>query len=305
MTTPIHIISLGAGVQSSRVALGAALDEITPPPLAAVFADTQDEPNSVYAYLAQLSPILPFPIHKVTAGKLSDKATTVRVSKQTGKTYIKHGLPVFMLRANGKRGMMQRHCTLDFKIEPIRKFLRDEIVGRENYLAWRRKHRSALTALADAKKKKLPCPFAAWQEMQQDALVCLWIGISVDEIERAKDSVVPWIVNRHPLLEMGESRQDCLDWCEKNNLPKPPKSSCAFCPYHNDDEWIRLRDQEPEAFQAAVEFEKRYTESVKQCPRLDGIPFLHDSLKPLSEVQFIRGRKRNAEQKPCEGICGI
>lgn len=46
-----HIISLGAGVQSSTMALMAAHGEITPMPDAAIFADTQAEPASVYKWL--------------------------------------------------------------------------------------------------------------------------------------------------------------------------------------------------------------------------------------------------------------
>jgi hypothetical protein len=47
MKSPIHILSLGAGVQSSTLALMAAAGEITPMPEAAIFADTQGEPQSV------------------------------------------------------------------------------------------------------------------------------------------------------------------------------------------------------------------------------------------------------------------
>ncbi|MBK8468120.1 MAG: hypothetical protein IPL32_20085 [Chloracidobacterium sp.] len=46
-----HIISLGAGVQSSTMALMAAHGEITPIPDCAIFADTQAEPQSVYTWL--------------------------------------------------------------------------------------------------------------------------------------------------------------------------------------------------------------------------------------------------------------
>ena len=46
MNEPIHIITLGAGVQSSTMALMAAHGEITPMPKCAIFADTQDEPQN-------------------------------------------------------------------------------------------------------------------------------------------------------------------------------------------------------------------------------------------------------------------
>jgi len=44
----INVLSLGAGVQSSTMALMAAKGEITPMPDCAIFADTQAEPQSVY-----------------------------------------------------------------------------------------------------------------------------------------------------------------------------------------------------------------------------------------------------------------
>ena len=57
----INVLSLGAGVQSSTMALMAAKGEITPMPDCAIFADTQAEPQSVYDYLDWLEKQLPFP----------------------------------------------------------------------------------------------------------------------------------------------------------------------------------------------------------------------------------------------------
>ena len=62
----IHAISLGAGVQSSTMALMAARGEITPMPDCAVFADVGgDEPEEVYKWLDQLKEMLPFPVYVV------------------------------------------------------------------------------------------------------------------------------------------------------------------------------------------------------------------------------------------------
>jgi hypothetical protein len=60
MSEPIHILSLGAGVQSSTLALMAAAGEVTPMPTAAIFADTQDEPASVYRWLDWLGMLAGF-----------------------------------------------------------------------------------------------------------------------------------------------------------------------------------------------------------------------------------------------------
>ncbi len=50
----LRVISLGAGVQSTTMALMAAHGEITPMPDCAIFADTQAEPRSVYEHLEWL-----------------------------------------------------------------------------------------------------------------------------------------------------------------------------------------------------------------------------------------------------------
>src|ERR1017187_6074896 len=96
MTEPIHIISLGAGVQSSTMALMAAAGEITPMPKCAIFADTQAEPKSVYVWLDWLEKQLPFPVYRVVKGYgLTDALLTLRVSKTSGNTYCNTSLPAY------------------------------------------------------------------------------------------------------------------------------------------------------------------------------------------------------------------
>ena len=112
---PIHIISLGAGVQSSTMALMAAHGEITPMPTCAVFADTGDEPSEVYEWLAWLTPQLPFPVHIAQRSRLSDNLF------EWGQSQI----PAFMPGGLGKR-----QCTKHWKIVPVQQKIR-EITGTQ------------------------------------------------------------------------------------------------------------------------------------------------------------------------------
>lgn len=59
------VLSLGAGVQSSCLALMAANGKLGQMPIAAVFADTGDEPKTVYKWLEYLGTQLPFPVYRV------------------------------------------------------------------------------------------------------------------------------------------------------------------------------------------------------------------------------------------------
>ena len=259
-----HIISLGAGVQSSTMALMAAFGEIEPMPDFAVFADTQAEPESVYKWLAWLETQLPFPVYHVSKGDLAKDAVKIRHTRKTNKSYINVSIPTFQKRGNVK-GTLWRKCTTDYKVRPIQKFLR-------------------------AHKK--------------DGII-QWLGISTDEAHRQKDSRVSWIQNRYPLIEQNISRSDCLLWMESKKFPMPPRSACVFCPYHSDAEWIRLKQNEPEEFTRAVEFEQAIQKAQQNQESLKSIPFLHSTLRPLNLVEFRHEKQLSLFGNECEGMCGI
>ena len=113
----LRIISLGAGVQSTTMALMAAHGEIGPMPDYAIFADTGDEPSAVYDHLKWLmSPnVLPFPVKIASPGRLSDALIGGNDEAR---------IPCFI----GGGGMTQRQCTRNFKIRPIRRAIR-ELLG--------------------------------------------------------------------------------------------------------------------------------------------------------------------------------
>lgn len=314
MNEPINIISLGAGVQSSTMALMAAHGEIGPMPVGAIFSDTQAEPQAVYDWLDRLIPMLPYPVYKVSKGNLEAEILKRRVNRKTGKPYYSTYIPAFVTSPNG-RGILRRKCTYDFKIlELIRK--QAELVGKEKLRAWRKLHRSALSALkewksakAAAKRNKTPWPMRpdwAWNECQNDALAVVWIGISLDEVSRIKDSTVPWARSRWPLTEQKITRTKCLNWLAEHGYPEAPKSACRWCPYHDDEQWRLQKENAPEEFAKSVAFERAFQ---KICA--DGgareIPYLHDSLVPLDEVNFDRPAHQQGSlfENECEGICGV
>lgn len=253
------------------MALMAAAGEILPMPTCAIFADTQAEPQSVYDWLDWLEKQLPFPVHRVSFGNLLEKSLVVRTAKITGNKYTKHSPPAYIF--DGKdSGMLMRQCTVDSKITIIHRAIRNIRNGRP---------------------------------------VIQWIGISLDECHRMKDSRKRYIKNIYPLVDRGITRGDCIRWMESKHFPEPPRSACSFCPYHDDNEWIRLRDKEPDAFAQAVEYEKRLQATMKQVTGFRGIPWLHKSHKPLSSVVFCPSTKRRDVQtnlnfiNECEGMCGV
>jgi predicted DNA-binding transcriptional regulator AlpA len=273
VSEPIHIISLGAGVQSSTLALLAARGKVTPMPVGAIFADTGGEPPSVYQWLDWLETQLPFPVHRVSAGSLEEAEMVVRRSKRSGKVYRRSLIPSF---ADGAGGVFPRKCTRDFKLFPIFRKVKE---------------------LAQVPRQRRTGVYATQ-----------WIGISTDEAHRMKESFEAWKTHRYPLIELGMSRAQCLAWMTANGYPQPPRSACVYCPYHSDAEWIRLRDQEPEAFAAAVTFERRMQAAAQHDEVARHLPFLHSARVPLDTVVFDPGkpdRQLNLFGNECEGMCGV
>jgi hypothetical protein len=96
---------------------------------------------------------------------------------------------------------------------------------------------------------------------------------------------------------------------EKHGYPRPPRSACVFCPYHSDREWRRLRDEEPEEFQKAVNFERRYQAAKALTVSRKGfVPYLHASRVPLDQVDFSTDEDQGQQLlfgNECEGMCGV
>lgn len=266
----MNIISLGAGVQSSTMALMAAHGEITPMPDAAIFADTQAEPKAVYEWLDWLEKQLPFPVYRVTAGSLAD---AIGKQRPFGKWKMMP-IPAFIAGKDGKGAPANRSCTRDFKIDPIVKQVR------------------ALCGLTRKRAPKAP-------------IVSQWIGISTDEAGRMKPSRQAWIEHRWPLIEAGMSREGCLKWMKAHGYPMPGKSSCVFCPYHSDAEWQRTKAN-PSEWAQAVEIDKRVRDLWRG--RVPSGIYLHHSLMPLDQVDFSTDEDRgqlNMFNNECEGMCGV
>ncbi len=328
----LRVLSLGAGVQSTTLALMAARGALEPMPDAAIFADTQAEPEAVYTHLEWLrSGVLPFHVHVVTAGSLTEHVASER---PTGK-YLKVDIPVFAKAPDGSVGIINRSCTRDYKIRPITKKAR-ELVGVEVMRGWRSNHRNDLRALANyerhmrivraQRKMKGPdwivrCvdkwgaiyepisfPQDAWDRVQADALVEQWIGISIDEADRMKPSRDPWIRTRWPLIERRMSRKRCLDWLNRNGYKTPGKSSCVFCPFHGADEWRALTAGE---MQTAIDVDRRLRSRPPADYRAKGVLYLHRSCKPLDEIDFGVAEAKDPHWQDdlfaneCEGMCGV
>ena len=268
MDSKLRILALGAGVQSTTLALMIEKGEV-PMVDAAIFSDTMAEPRRVYSHLDWLEKKLSYPIYRVSNGNL--KQDTIDAINNNTRVAIS---PFFTINIEtGKKGMMMRQCTKDYKIAPLIKEIR--------------------RLLGVGFRKKVP----------KDSYVTQLFGISSDEISRMRTAPKKYLTYDYPLVDLKMSRKDCLDWMKKNNYPKPPRSACTFCPFHSNEEWKYIKEDEQE-WKEVVEFDEKIRNGWGKVK--DNL-FLHRSGEPLSEANLEKSKddQLNLFENDCEGQCGV
>jgi hypothetical protein len=262
MDKPLRILSLGAGVQSSTLALMIEKGEI-PMVDGSIFADTQAESKKTYDFLNWLKTKISYPIYYVSKGNLTEQL--LKSDFPIAPFFNQHTI-------TGKKGLMRRQCTNDYKISIITQKVRQ---------------------LLGLKKR---------QRVKKNMKVEMLMGISKDEIFRMKPNRLPYIKNIYPLVDMNMRRQDCVDWFNKYYDKTPPRSACIYCPYKNNKEWLDLKENEPEEFKFAVDFDKKIRNNSRDKNQK---VYVHKSCKPLGDVVFEKQKDEpSLFDGLCEGYCG-
>jgi hypothetical protein len=169
--------------------------------------------------------------------------------------------------------MLRRKCTQEYKLDPIRRKVRELREGRP---------------------------------------VEQIIGISLDEALRMKPSGVRYITNQFPLVDLRMTRQDCLNWMAKHGYKTPPKSACVFCPYIANSRLRDMRDNAPDDWKSLVEFDhemRRRQSATVNGARITGTLYVHRDCKPIDEIDLSTPRDHGQgdlfEDGCVEGICGV
>lgn len=226
----LRIISYGGGVQSSALivlAVQGRLDETMGGPVdAALFSNVGDDsehPKTLEYVREVMTPWAAehgLPVHELqrVPQRGVDKGRPVTLHQILTRDGSR-SIPIPMrMPDTGAPGT--RSCTADFKIR---------VVSR-----WLKEHGAT-----------------------EDDPASVAIGISTDEWHRANSRKGTEPVERmvYPLLDLGLSRNDCMNVIRDAGLPVPPKSSCYFCPFHSPAYWSEMRRDEPDLFAKAQQLE--------------------------------------------------
>lgn len=275
-TPAIRSLSLGAGVQSTVLALMAeqGYSGLEKPDLA-IFADTGWEPPHIYEHLEWLQSQVSFEVVRVNNGSLRENI--LKGVNPEGKPYLT--IPAFITNPDGSSAIARRQCTSKYKIKPIHDLLRQRM------------------------------GLQAGRRAQKPVYAEVWMGISSDEAIRAKASQEEWIENRFPLVDLGISRAQALNWFKERYPDRYlPRSSCIGCPYHTNAEWKWLKDHDPKSFQDAilVDHALRNDQTVRNGISRKGYAYLHRERRPLSEINLTDTQDYDSIMlDECEGVCGI
>jgi len=265
----LRVLSLGAGVQSSTLALMIEKGEV-PMVDCAIFSDVGAEPKKVYDWLEYLKTQLSYPVHTVQWRNL--KEDIISASKGLHKDF---DAPFFTVdKKKKKKGMMKRKCTADYKIKPVVKKIR-ELLG-----------------------------YQRGERVVKGTKVELVMGISYDEMQRMKINQLKYVENQYPLVENGIRRHHCVEWMEKHNYPKPPRSACTFCPFHSNEEWRNIKQNKHE-WNEVIKLDKILRQNNTS---LNSHLYLHRDCKPIDEVDLREKDEQTGQYSlldECEGMCGI
>ena len=274
----MKIISLGMGVQSTALYYMSSMGEL-PRCDYAIFADPGKEKAKTMQYLYRLKkwekdnngiPII----------VVNDKNLYKDLMNQTNSTNNRFAsIPAFTV-TDGRSGMLRRQCTSEYKIAQV--------------------YRAIKKLYGLSKHGRFP-------------KTEIWIGITLDEIHRMSiPQTQKWKILVYPFcgykvdytgksMKFEDSkfimrRSDLLNWYKNNSIPIPVKSSCTFCPFQSDVNWLEMKRNEPDEFNDAVKIDKVIRDSTKRG--IKSPIYLHSSCKPLDQVNF------DESQMSLWGDCG-
>jgi hypothetical protein len=291
MAKHYHVLNLGAGVQSTALALlaneGRLLDEHDNKIVldCAIFADTGEEPtdpgHSVLDHLEWIKRTVSFPIIVRSAGRLGEHL--MWGTNMTGGRFA--SIPAFTKKPDGMVSKTPRQCTSEYKVQVVEKAIRRDVLGL-------------------LPRKRIP----------RDVTVFQYIGISVDEVgrmlrakKRALEKPSRWSVLRYPLVEvLNWSRKECREYLLPRVPHRVPRSACTFCPFHSNEEWAKIKERNGADWKRVIEIDSVLRRQGAVVNRnMNSQMFLHRSCMPIDQIDF--GTDKNSDREmagECLGMCG-
>jgi hypothetical protein len=255
----LKMLSCGAGMQSTALALmsceNARYGEkypLVPVYDAVIFCDLGCEAPWVYVqaeFIGRACKENGIPYYKLDMDLYGD------YQRNFGKKRVS-SIPFWSIGPDGKKAKMRRHCTIDYKITAIQRFVRSALLGY-------------------AKNQRSRPEDIGAHEMH--------IGFSAEEQSRIFDSRHPFFVNRFPLVEMGLKRPDNYKYILETWGLDTKASACCICPFHRNYFYEYLRRNHKESYEAVVAMDELLEEKQPET-KIQSRLFISRSRKRIREL---------------------
>lgn len=183
-------------------------------------------------------------------------------------------------RKTGKKGRLKQLCTAAYKIAPMQRIVRQKLFETHGI---------------STRSKRLG-----------EDTVRMWIGFSIDELQRIKEAKQKYTYFQYPLIAKKMTKLDVAAYYKKINRPLPPRSVCNAC-FANDLSYFKkMYEERPSDWEQAVAVDEA-------CRDLSWIKikdecYVSSSLVPLKDLPQMDFKTSNKEDKnlPCQtGFCFI
>lgn len=264
----MRVFSFGGGVQSTAVLVLSAKGEL--PYTHFVFANVGDDSENpdTMRYIADV--VKPY-IAQTSLHFIEVKWQRKPTSAQTlYEALIEDrndiAIPVHMKGG----GPSWRNCTSKWKIKVIDRWMRDNA--------------------------------GATKESRQP----IGVGISTDEIHRMRTDDPTrdvYAYKEYPLIDLRMNRAACQSAIANAGLPVAPKSSCWFCPYKADRDWLELRKKHPNLFDKVIHLEDAINAKRKKYGDKDDV-YLWGKQRPIRDFSNVETVDMFEDMMACEsGHC--
>lgn len=329
----IDVMSFGGGVQSTGL-MTLAGEGYIPMPAYWVFSDPKFETAKTYAHLEKCKEYLSkkgAELHTVSAGDIEIDSIAWARRKENNEVAIAASLPLYLSNpGSDKLGQLPRQCTTKYKIDPIDEFHRRVVLGLKPRQRAPKTPAVCVWIGISQDEERRAGPPGRWK--RETAVVGKDLFGDPVTVERKKWEPIPWQAKAYPLLGYqlmpdrsrvadprfgfceGWDRDDVKAWLAKVWPHPVPRSACICCPYRSNDEWRKMRDEEPADFARAVKYDHEIREASEEGNRRRGlsrgVSFLHRNRVPLDVVDLSEelndrmGCGGLFDQEP-DGICGV
>lgn len=256
----MKILSCGAGMQSTALALMSCENKIhgmlkypkVPVYDAIVFCDLGAEPPWVYLqveFIKKQCEKCGIPFYILTTNLYTDFINNFGHKRVSS-------IPFWSVSADGKKAKMKRHCTLDYKILQIQRFVKFDLLGYRKY-------------------QRLKTEDMGAHEMH--------IGFSAEEENRIFDSYNPLFINKFPLVDMKMKRPDSYRYCLEQWGLDTKASACNFCPFHRNYFFQHMKEHYPNEYDRIIVIDE-LLEKEQPNTAIESKLYLSRSRKRLSDL---------------------